>query len=484
MMENNRVEFKRELNDRFERSVVSFLNYAGGGEIVIGVDDSGEVFGVTDADSVQLKVIDRIRNNIKPQTLGLFDVVLEQRGGRDVIRVIVSCGQQRPYYIRKYGMTEQGCFIRVGSSSQPMSESMIDELINKRRRASLQAMDSPSRNLTFKQLRIHYDEKNFEATEQFIESLDLKKSDGGFNYAAYLLADTNGMSVQVAVYAGTDKVDLSELREYGNRCLVTATKGILDRLDSENRTYAKITSIRRLEKERVNSIALREAVINAVVHNDYTMGNPLVEIFSDRIVVTSCGGLVEGLTEEDFFKCRSMPRNRELMRVFRDIELVEQIGSGMSKILKVYDRSIFELTPSFTVVTFPFEKGFILEGETNSGGNDRVYEKNDDRVYGETNGKMNGEIAGSKNDKINRENGGKCQKNDKINRKGDKRSRKNDEIIITLTIMKEDPDVTIPRLSDLTGKSESTISREIKTAKNAGLLRRKGARKNGRWVVE
>ena len=97
------------------------------------------------------------------------------------------------------------------------------------------------------------------------------------------------------------------------------------------------------------------------MHNDYTKGFPLVEIYSDRLVVTSCGGLVDDLSKEDFFKCRSMPRNRELMRVFRDMELVEQIGSGMSRLLNAYDRSIFELSPSFTIVTFPFEEAFVSQ---------------------------------------------------------------------------------------------------------------------------
>jgi predicted HTH transcriptional regulator len=240
-----------------------------------------------------------------------------------------------------------------------MSEQMIEELISKRQRVTLQSTLSPRQTLTFKQLSIYYEEKNLEPTEQFLENLDLRQSSGEFNYAAYLLADDNGISIKIAAYAGTDKVDLTETREYGHRCIITATNRILDRLDSENRTFAKITSKKRLEKERVNTIALREAVINAIVHNDYTKGVPLIEIFSDRIVVTSCGGLVEGLAEEDFYKCRSMPRNRELMRVFRDMELVEQIGSGMSRILKAYDRKIFEISPSFTIVTFPFEEAFI-----------------------------------------------------------------------------------------------------------------------------
>ena len=428
MQESNRIEFKRELNDRLERAVVSFLNYAGGGEILIGIDDNGNAIGIADIDGTQLKIIDRIRNNIRPQTLGLFDVVKSSIDDKDIIRVIVSCGQQRPYYIRKHGMTEKGCFVRIGNSSQPMSEQMIEELISKRQKISLQSMISPRQNLTFRQLRIYYEEKKFEPTEQFIESLDLRQSSGEFNYAAYLLADENGASIIIAVYAGTDKVDLLETREYGHRCLITATQRILDRMDSENRTYAKITSKNRLERERVNTVALREAIINAIVHNDYTKGFPLVEIFTDRIVVTSAGGLVEGLTEANFFMCRSMPRNRELMRVFRDMELVEQIGSGMSRILRAYNRSIFELTPSFTVVTFPFEKPFIMP---------------------------NKKIIGKINDKIK----------------------------TTLDVIRDNPTATIDKLSELAGKSQSTISREIKKYQAAGLLRREGARKNGRWIV-
>ena len=166
-------------------------------------------------------------------------------------------------------MSEKGCFIRVGSSAQPMSEQMIEELLSKRQQITLQTMASPRQNLTFKQLCIYYEEKNLEPTEQFIESLDLQQSSGDYNYAAYLLADENNVSIKVAAYAGTDKVDLLETREYGNRCIITATNRILDRLDSENRTFAKITAKNRLEKERVNSIALREVVINSIVHNGY-----------------------------------------------------------------------------------------------------------------------------------------------------------------------------------------------------------------------
>ena len=78
-----------------------------------------------------------------------------------------------------------------------------------------------------------------------------------------------------------------------------------------------------------------------------------------RLAITSYGGLIEGLSEDEFFKGRSMPRNRELMRVFRDLEFVEQLGSGMNRILRSYNRSIFNLSENFLEVVFPYEKDYL-----------------------------------------------------------------------------------------------------------------------------
>jgi predicted HTH transcriptional regulator len=100
-------------------------------------------------------------------------------------------------------------------------------------------------------------------------------------------------------------------------------------------------------------IALREAVINAIVHNDYSSNAmPTVEIFSDRITVTSYVGLPD--YRESFFERCSMPRNRELMRVFLDLGLVDELGSGLKRILGAYDKSAFEFIGNFLVVTFRF----------------------------------------------------------------------------------------------------------------------------------
>lgn len=66
--ETNRVELKRELNDKLEKEVVGFLNYHEGGTIYIGIDDAGNVVGITNEDDTQLMIKDRIKNNILPST--------------------------------------------------------------------------------------------------------------------------------------------------------------------------------------------------------------------------------------------------------------------------------------------------------------------------------------------------------------------------------------------------------------------------------
>ena len=360
LQESNITELKANLNDKLEREIVAFLNYREGGDLYIGVDDDGNPVQLDDIDGIQCTIADRIKNNIQPSVLGLFDIVKEKYCGIDIIHIVVSSGSEKPYYIKKKGMSEAGCYIRVGTSSQPMAQSMIDELYATRTHNSLRRIVSPRQNLTFEQLQIYYQSKGLTLNDKFAENLDLLTEDGKYNYVAYLLADNNGTSIKLAKYSGMDKVDLIENEEYGYCSLIKATKSVLDRLNIENRTLAKITSKERIEKRLVDPVALREAVINAIVHNDYTREVPPVfEVYSDRIEITSYGGLPAGLSEDDFFGCRSMPRNRELMRVFKDLDFVEQLGSGMSRILSAYDKDVFSFTSHFMTVKFGFAEELI-----------------------------------------------------------------------------------------------------------------------------
>jgi len=229
------------------------------------------------------------------------------------------------------------------------------------------------------------------------------------------------------------KYDLVENEEYGNRCLLTATHRVLERLESENRTFAQISYPTRVERSMVDKTALREAVINAIVHNDYSLAVPLVEVFSDRITVTSAGGLVSGLSRKDFFNCRSMTRNRILMRVFRDVELVESLGSGMTRILRAYNRSIFDLTPSFLVVTFPLE---LLE----------------DDMKGVTINEPINEPVKTLEEEL-------------------------------LAVIRRKPTMSKEEFAHEIGKSRTTVTRIIQSLFEQGKIKRVGSRKTGHWEI-
>lgn len=431
--ENNRTEFKAELNDKLEKEVVAFLNNREGGILYVGVDDDGKPVGISELDETQLKIADRIKNNILPSTLGLFDIVTDVVDGVSVIKILISSGLEKPYYIKKQGMSPNGCFIRMGTSSQPMTTSMIDDLYSKRIHTTLRNIPSPRQDLTFAQLKIYYQERGLELNDRFANSLELLTPDGKYNYVAYLLADENGVSVKVAKYAGTDKVDLIENEEYGYCSLIKATHQVLDKLKIENSTMAKVTSTKRIEKNLVEPIPMREAIINTIVHSDFSREIPPVfEIFSDRMVFTSYGGLIPGQSEHDFFSCSSMPRNRELMRVFKDVGLVEQLGSGMSRILKVYDKSIFNISGHFIKVEFPFS----------------------------------------------------VPKDNKIIAIGDEIGDDNGDENKVLEVLRMNPAITAKKLSGTINMSPRKISRIIKGLREKGIIVRVGSDRKGYWEIK
>ena len=441
--ENNRIENKEQLNEEFEQEVIAFLNYKEGGIIYVGIRKDGKVVGVKNVDLTQLQIKDRIKNNIQPSTLGLFDVIVETIDDKEVIKLVISSGTEKPYYIRKKGRTPEGCYVRVGSSKERMTDRMIDDMYAKRVKHTLKEIDSPRQELTFNQLKIYYEEHGLKLNDNFLQNLDLLTSEGKYNYNAFLLADENNISIKLVKYVGTNKLELLENMEYGNRCLITATQKLLDRLDVENTTYAKIEYFGRKEQEKIDSRALKEAVINAVVHNDYSYGNsPIVELYSDRVEITSVGGLPQELSQEEFLEGVTAPRNKELIRVFKDVELIENIGSGVLRILDAYDKSCFKFMEHFLRVSFKYkENPFEYNSKNKVSANDTI------------------------NDTLK----------DTIN------LNENEQIILNLII--KNNKVTREEIVKETKLSDRTISRAIKHLQDEKVILREGSKKTGYWKI-
>ncbi len=239
--EDQRTEYKISLTEQLEKEVVGFLNSREGGIIYIGVSDDGRVVGVDDTDVIQRKIIDRIRNNIEPSVLGLFDVLTKRYEEKNTIQIVILSGSDKPYYIRSKGMSSSGAFIRIGTATQPMTPNLIESLFSKRTRFSLKNTPASNQDLTFAQLKIFYEENGLSLTDQFAKNLDLLTEDGQYNYYAYLLADNNSNSVKIAKYRGRDKSELIENKEFGYCSLNKSTLNVLNRLDIENVPLTRIT---------------------------------------------------------------------------------------------------------------------------------------------------------------------------------------------------------------------------------------------------
>lgn len=124
------------------------------------------------------------------------------------------------------------------------------------------------------------------------------------------------MPIPVVKYAGTTKKEIVENEDYGNRCLITVAYKILEKLDTENRTFTKLEYYGRKHEEMFDTESMKEAVINAICHNDYSYGgSPIIEIYTDRIEITSAGGLPTELSKQDFLNGVVYRRNKELFKL-------------------------------------------------------------------------------------------------------------------------------------------------------------------------
>ena len=368
VIEDSRNEFKVKLPDDLEKTVIGFLNSKNGGNIYIGVDDNGKVIGLkNNLDLLQRKIKDIIISNIEPSVLGLFDIEVLEEDNKNYIHITVARGEAL-YHIKGMGLTPDSCFIRVGSSTEKMTTTLINKMFRSRTKLSLKDITSPKQDLTFRELKMYYMEKGFDIGDNFERQLEFYTKDNEFNYIAYLLADNNKISIKVAKYVGNDVDEIEEFYEFGNCSLITATYRVLEKFKIENKVYAKITYPERIEKTMYDYNAVREAIINALVHNDWSNEYPpKFEFFSDRLEVSSFGGIQDEFTEEEFLKGYSAPKNPELMRVFKDLELVEHLGTGIRKILKKYDKSIYQFYPHFIIVSIKYNRNdfeYDIQNET------------------------------------------------------------------------------------------------------------------------
>ena len=206
---------------------------------------------------------------------------------------------------------------------------------------------------------LHYDDNSFE------ENFNLRNDSGKYNLLAELLSDRNNVPMIFVKFRGDDKASISERSDYGNGCILVAYEKLKNRLIAENICRTDTSMRPRRDTYLFDMDCVDEALINAIVHNDWTQTEPLVSMFNDRIEILSHGSLPKGLTREEFFSGISKPRNTTLMRIFLNMEISEHTGHGVPTIVKKYGKQAFEITDNYIRCTIPFSFSMVESvGET------------------------------------------------------------------------------------------------------------------------
>lgn len=357
--ENDRLEYKEKISNTLPKEIVSFLNTEGG-TILIGINKKKEVVGVTNVDETMRQISDIITDQISPRCISFVKQSHETINGKDIIKIEIKKGNQL-FYIKKFGLSEMGCYVRIGSSCKSLMPDEIKErFIKTLSNSTINIIDIPSRknNLTFQILKNYLLSNNNHISEStFLENYHLLTKEGKFNYLAELLADKNDIVINVATFASSDKTEYLKREEFGGKCLLLAMEQAKNYVNSINQTFVDVTVTPRKERKMFDTEAFEQAWINACVHNKWSESNhPGIYIYNNRLEIESFGGIPSVLTKEQFLRGKSEPVNKQLFDIFRACNFAEESGHGVPSVVKAYGEEAYIFSEYFIDVVIPFNK--------------------------------------------------------------------------------------------------------------------------------
>ena len=335
LFENTTTEFKREYAPDINKAVVAFAN-TDGGTIYVGVADDGGVAGIADIDGTILKISNSIRDSIKPDVTLFVDYQQEFIDDKAIIKVIVQRGKSCPYYLAGKGIRPEGVYVRQGASKVPATETSILRMIKETDGEKYEDVRSLNQELTFVETEKEFRAYNVSFGISQQKTLGLMNTDGIYTNLGLLFSDQCIHSVKLAVFEGAEKAMFKDRREFIGS-LPKQLNDVFDFIDRYNRNRSEMEGLRRIDKRDYPVEAVREALLNALIHRDYSFSDStLISIFDDRIEFVSIGGLARGITFNDIMLGVSVARNRNLANVFYRLTLVEAYGTGVPKIMRNY----------------------------------------------------------------------------------------------------------------------------------------------------
>ena len=412
------------------------------GYIIWGVkDNSRDIVGTSinfDKDINHEPYKHYLVRNLKPSIA--FEVIEKEYQGKRIVMLQIPSSKSVQ---TKY---KEVSYFRIGSSKEKINKFPEWEL---KLNTTLQegfptivnvAAPDYAQDLTFEKLFMYYAAKGISLKlDSFERSLKLINKNGQYNVMAYILSDQNSIPVRVSIFSGRDKTaPLFSVKEFGNTCIMYSMDKILEYGDAINIIQADERN--RISERRDVPLfdyeAFHEAILNAFIHNKWlTLNAPQISIFTDRIEILSHGGLAIDQDENGFYSGASLPVNDVLASIFLQLRISERSGRGVPKIVGRYGKDSIKIEKNRIIVTIPFEK----------------IEVNKFIVANKVSNKVSNKANGTK---------------EKI-----------------ISAIRNNPNVTINQLMVITGLSEPGVKKNLKQLKDAGIIARIGANKNGYWEV-
>ncbi|MDR0842138.1 MAG: putative DNA binding domain-containing protein [Acidobacteriota bacterium] len=352
--ESPTVEIKERYTNAYLKSVSAFATFDGG-RVYFGIsDEKHEVIGVDDPAELKLRIENAIHDAISPRPP--FSLETVEVDGKEIVVLLVLKGKDGPYFYNG------NVYHRADTSSSPLSKAEVRRLIMEADDVRYDELPSTQQELDFSVLKAYLKkEVHIEAFgTDTLRTLGLI-TDGEYNRAAQLLADTNDLNsayTDMVRFGETESIFL-ERKTIDHCSLLTQYDEAMTFFDRWYHPYEEVADGHRRERISIPKDAFREAIANAIIHRDFMIQSFVrVAMYVDRIEITSPGTLPKGISKEDFQAgLVSVLRNEIVASVFNRLHIVERFATGIKRIKAEYapfnETPIFEASENFVRFVLP-----------------------------------------------------------------------------------------------------------------------------------
>ncbi|NLZ26933.1 MAG: DeoR family transcriptional regulator [Chloroflexi bacterium] len=455
------------------KTISAFAN-SRGGKLIFGVKEDNTIVGINDYQGDTEFISEVIKTKIDP--IPEFDVEIITIEEKFILVLTVFAGRNTPYFLVDSG--SRIAYKRIGNQS--VTASRID-LVNLSLKGQKRSFDSLPlekclEDVSFRELRLDYRDrvgKPFEESD--FKSFGLVDEEGVLTIAGALFADGHQVyqsRVFCTRWNGLDKTHglmeaLDDKEFEGN--LLYLLNASLDFVKRNSKKMWKKGPVYRIEYPEYPERAVQEAIVNALIHRDYTViGSEVhIDIYDDRLEVYSPGGMYDGTFIQDLdpFDIASTRRNPVIADLFARMNLMERRGSGLKNIIETYESEENykeKFKPEFRSTEtsfFTVLKNLNYDTQSDTQNDTQSDTQSDTQNVGQSDGQNEGQNEGQKLKPAERRN--------KI-----------------LEVIKQNAKTTALDLAELFSVSRSTIKRDLAKLTQAGYIKYSGSSKDGQWEVK